>query len=281
MIISALFTSVGINLGLCVLFFALYSVLRKQPGNVRVYASRLVVEGKAQQMAPFDIERLLPSAGWMRNAWQPSEDDLLSVAGLDAVVFMRIFIFSINTKIFNFMETQASETRVWRIGPDRPDSGGSHRITRNPMRGPGRCARILLSRRIEPDAPRYLKGVGRCAAKGTVLRVVDGDRRPSIGLVYAKLEAAKKKIREVSPRHAHLVLDVVNDRWDRQMSRDLCMAAYYLHPAYHYAHELAYEDDLTTAFTRVIERLSRSPVQAADAIDEASLGLSSSIQTNT
>ena len=34
----------------------------------------------------------------------------------------------------------------------------------------------------------------------------------------------QKKIREVSPRHAHLVLDVVDDRWDRQMSRDLHMA---------------------------------------------------------
>ncbi|MQM04934.1 hypothetical protein Taro_037737, partial [Colocasia esculenta] len=113
-----------------------------------------------------------------------------------------------------------------------------------------------------------------------VLRVVDGDRRP-IGLVYAKLEAAKKKIREVLPRHAHLVLDVVEDRWDRQTSRDLHMTAYYLHPAYHYVHELAYEDDLMAAFTRIVERLSRSPVQVADAIDEASLGLSSSIQTNT
>ncbi|MQM06153.1 hypothetical protein Taro_038977 [Colocasia esculenta] len=57
--------------------------------------------------------------------------------------------------------------------------------------------------------------------------------------------------------------------------------AYYLHPAYHYTHELAYEDDLTAAFTRVVERLSRTPVQAADAIDEASIGLSSSIQINT
>ncbi|MQL98249.1 hypothetical protein Taro_030960 [Colocasia esculenta] len=84
-----------------------------------------------------------------------------------------------------------------------------------------------------------------------VLRVVDGDRRPSIGLVYAKLEAVKKEIREVSPRHAHLVLDVVDDRWDRQMSRDLHMAAYYLHPAYHYAHELAYEDELMAAFARM------------------------------
>ncbi|MQL95302.1 hypothetical protein Taro_027968 [Colocasia esculenta] len=52
-----------------------------------------------------------------------------------------------------------------------------------------------------------------------VLRVVDGDRRPSIGLVYAKIEAAKKKIHDVSPRYAHLVLDIVEDRWDRQMSQ--------------------------------------------------------------
>ncbi|MQM02947.1 hypothetical protein Taro_035718 [Colocasia esculenta] len=83
-----------------------------------------------------------------------------------------------------------------------------------------------------------------------VLRVVDGDRRPTIELVYAKIETAKK-IREVSPRYAHLVLNVVEDRWDRQMSRDLHMAAYYLHPAYHYALELSYEDDLTAAFTRI------------------------------
>ncbi|MQM05543.1 hypothetical protein Taro_038352 [Colocasia esculenta] len=53
---------------------------------------------------------------------------------------------------------------------------------------------------------------------------------------------------------------------------------YYLHPAYHYAHELAYEDDLTAAFTRVVERLSRSHVLAADVVDEASIGLSTYIQ---
>ncbi|MQM18486.1 hypothetical protein Taro_051482 [Colocasia esculenta] len=82
-----------------------------------------------------------------------------------------------------------------------------------------------------------------------IARVVDGDRRPTIGLVYAKIEATKKKICEVSPRYKHLVLDVVEDRWDRQISRDLHMVAYYLHPAYHYAMELLYDDDLTAAFT--------------------------------
>ncbi|URE12336.1 hypothetical protein MUK42_04539 [Musa troglodytarum] len=95
MIVSALLTSVGINLGLCVLFFALYSVLRKQPCNLKVYAPRLVAEGRAGQRSHFNIEALLPSAGWVRRAWQPSEDELLNSCGLDGVVFNRIFIFSL------------------------------------------------------------------------------------------------------------------------------------------------------------------------------------------
>ncbi|KAG1347865.1 putative CSC1-like protein [Cocos nucifera] len=95
MIVSALLTSVGINLGLCVLFFALYSILRKQPGNVKFYVPRLVAEGRARQRSEFNIESLLPSPGWVRKALEPSEEDLLASCGLDAVVFMRIFIFSL------------------------------------------------------------------------------------------------------------------------------------------------------------------------------------------
>ncbi|XP_049346098.1 CSC1-like protein HYP1 [Solanum verrucosum] len=100
MILSALLTSVGINLGLCFLFFTLYSILRKQPGNAEVYAPRLVAEGKSQQTSNFNLERLLPSAGWVTRAWRPSEAELLSTSGLDAVVFMRIFIFS--ARVFTF-----------------------------------------------------------------------------------------------------------------------------------------------------------------------------------
>ncbi|XP_021297717.1 CSC1-like protein HYP1 isoform X2 [Herrania umbratica] len=93
MILSALLTSVGINLGLCFLFFALYSILRNQPGNITVYSPLLFNERKAQQQDEFNLERLLPSPGWVKRAWQPSEDELLSITGLDAVVFMRMFIF--------------------------------------------------------------------------------------------------------------------------------------------------------------------------------------------
>ncbi|XP_055802878.1 CSC1-like protein HYP1 [Solanum dulcamara] len=100
MILAALLTSVGINLGLCFLFFTLYSILRKQPGNAKVYAPRLVAEGKSQQSSDFNLERLLPSAGWVTRAWRASEEELLSISGLDAVVFMRIFIFS--ARVFTF-----------------------------------------------------------------------------------------------------------------------------------------------------------------------------------
>ncbi|XP_057447655.1 CSC1-like protein HYP1 [Lotus japonicus] len=100
MILSALLTSVAINLGLCLLFFTLYSILRKQPGNITVYVPRLVAEGKVKEGGQFNLERLLPTAGWVRKAWEPSEEDFLSNSGLDAFVFMRIFIFSL--KVFTF-----------------------------------------------------------------------------------------------------------------------------------------------------------------------------------
>ncbi|KAG2295302.1 hypothetical protein Bca52824_041971 [Brassica carinata] len=100
MILSALLTSVGINLGLCFLFFTLYSILRKQPGNVTVYGPRLIHDGKSQQSNAFNLERLLPTAGWVRRALEPTNEDILSNLGLDALVFIRVLVFSI--RVFSF-----------------------------------------------------------------------------------------------------------------------------------------------------------------------------------
>lgn len=100
MIVSALLTSVGINSGLCILFFTLYSILRRQPTNFEVYEPRQLAEKGIQQSSFFHIEWLLPSPGWVRRAWKLTEDELLSLSGLDAVVFIRIIIFSL--KLFSF-----------------------------------------------------------------------------------------------------------------------------------------------------------------------------------
>ncbi|KAL6846883.1 hypothetical protein ACP4OV_022736 [Aristida adscensionis] len=93
--ISGLLTSAGINIGLCVLFLSLYSVLRKQPQNVRVYFGRRIAEEHDRLRGAFILERFVPSTGWIVKALQCTEEEILAAAGLDAVVFNRILVFSI------------------------------------------------------------------------------------------------------------------------------------------------------------------------------------------
>ncbi|KAK1317796.1 hypothetical protein QJS10_CPA05g01689 [Acorus calamus] len=92
--VSALLTSAGINMGLCVLFLSLYSILRKQPGNVSVYFGRRLVQEHIKHRDSFSFDRIVPSPSWIKKAWECTEDEIMSVAGLDTVVFLRIIIFS-------------------------------------------------------------------------------------------------------------------------------------------------------------------------------------------
>ncbi|KQJ85654.1 CSC1-like protein RXW8 [Brachypodium distachyon] len=92
--IKALLTSAGINIGLCVLFLSLYSVLRKQPANVRVYFGRRIAEEHNRVRGAFILERFVPSTGWIVKALQCTEEEMLAAAGLDAVAFNRMLVFS-------------------------------------------------------------------------------------------------------------------------------------------------------------------------------------------
>ncbi|KAH6830386.1 hypothetical protein C2S53_007552 [Perilla frutescens var. hirtella] len=100
MILSALLTSVGINVALCFLFLILYTILRNRPSNAELYVPRLVAEGKLQEDDESGVGRFFSSLKWVKRAWQPTEDELLEHSGLDAVVFMRIFTFGL--KVFRF-----------------------------------------------------------------------------------------------------------------------------------------------------------------------------------
>ncbi|KAK9750729.1 hypothetical protein RND81_02G217200 [Saponaria officinalis] len=99
MIVSALLTSVGINSGLCIFFFIVYSVLRNQPGNFYVYVPRLLAAKEIKGSHRF-LQRLIPHPAWVSAAWKLSEDELLSSSGLDAVVFVRIITFSLKVFLF-------------------------------------------------------------------------------------------------------------------------------------------------------------------------------------
>ncbi|KAG0585456.1 hypothetical protein M758_2G012200 [Ceratodon purpureus] len=90
-------TSAGINISLAILFLVLYSVFRKNPRNAGVYNTRQMLRERRKEVKrePFSLDNLLPSPGWLVRAWNPSEDEILESAGLDAVVFLRIFKFCI------------------------------------------------------------------------------------------------------------------------------------------------------------------------------------------
>ncbi|KAJ7958305.1 CSC1-like protein RXW8 [Quillaja saponaria] len=93
--VAALLTSAGINIGIRGALFSLYLILRKQPGNVSVYFGRKLACRRAKHIDPFFLESFVPSPSWILKAWETTEDELLAVGGLDAVVFLRIVAFSI------------------------------------------------------------------------------------------------------------------------------------------------------------------------------------------
>ncbi|XP_058766094.1 CSC1-like protein RXW8 [Vicia villosa] len=86
--IVALFTSVEINIVVCAVLFSLYSILRKQPSNVNVYFGRRLESHGL-------LERFIPSSGWILKAWETSDKEILDTGSLDALVFVRILVFSI------------------------------------------------------------------------------------------------------------------------------------------------------------------------------------------
>jgi len=91
--VGGLLTSAGINIGLCVLFLSLYSILRKQPQNVKVYFGRRIAEEHNRLRDAFILERFVPSPSWIVKSLRCTEEEILATAGLDAVVFNRIIVF--------------------------------------------------------------------------------------------------------------------------------------------------------------------------------------------
>jgi len=90
--INALLTSAGINIGLCVVLFSFYSVLRKQPSNVNVYFGRRLASQHSRRV-DLCLERFVPSPSWILKAWETSEEEILAIGGLDGVVFVRMLVF--------------------------------------------------------------------------------------------------------------------------------------------------------------------------------------------
>ena len=66
-----------------------------------------------------------------------------------------------------------------------------------------------------------------------VLRLVDGDSKPSMGYIYEAMDRAKEQIaknfQNVESRYKK-VWEIIDKRWDYQLHRPLHAAGYYLNP---------------------------------------------------
>lgn len=68
--IATLLIYVGVNIAICILFFFLYSILRKKPINFNVYFPGKL-EGHNNKYFGL-LERLVPSVSWIKKAWKAS-----------------------------------------------------------------------------------------------------------------------------------------------------------------------------------------------------------------
>ncbi|KAJ4834985.1 hypothetical protein Tsubulata_019272 [Turnera subulata] len=93
---ESLLASAAINFGLAFIVISLFSILKKQPSNAPIYYARRLAK---RHHLPFQhsltLSRFLPSVSWIPRALRVTEDQVLDINGLDALVVIRLFKFGI------------------------------------------------------------------------------------------------------------------------------------------------------------------------------------------
>ncbi|XP_022138881.1 CSC1-like protein At3g54510 isoform X2 [Momordica charantia] len=96
---ESLLASAAINIGLAFIILSIFSILKKQPSNAAIYYARRLSLGQRISFEPFTFRRLIPSVAWIPRAFRVSEDEILSISGLDALVTFRLFKLGINFSV--------------------------------------------------------------------------------------------------------------------------------------------------------------------------------------
>ncbi|KAG6487182.1 hypothetical protein ZIOFF_055765 [Zingiber officinale] len=89
-----------------------------------------------------------------------------------------------------------------------------------------------------------------------LLRVCDIDERPSLGYVYEGMYRAIngiKKLLKNKERFYKPYTDIINERWDRMLRKNLHAAAYYLNPAFQYDPTFSTHPEITNGLFDYIE----------------------------
>lgn len=92
-----------------------------------------------------------------------------------------------------------------------------------------------------------------------MLRLVDGDRKPSMGFVYGELNKAKEEIKEAFKNqelHFRPILDIIDMKRRDRLDGPLHLAGYILNPYYTYHNSAAQSDHVVmSGFFTCVEAL--------------------------
>ncbi|XP_021979333.1 uncharacterized protein LOC110875443 [Helianthus annuus] len=91
-----------------------------------------------------------------------------------------------------------------------------------------------------------------------VLRIVDGEQTPAMGFLYGAMDACKEKITKnlnnVVASYKE-IWNIIDEKWDFQMHRDLHAAAYYLNPKFRWSPDVSQHPEIKRGLYDVMERL--------------------------
>lgn len=100
--LSDIGVAAAINISSALLFFVAFAILRLQPWNDRVYFPKWYLKGLrtdpvhgrplVSKFINLDWRAYLGSLNWMPEALRMPEPELIDHAGLDSVVYLRIYL---------------------------------------------------------------------------------------------------------------------------------------------------------------------------------------------
>ena len=98
------------------------------------------------------------------------------------------------------------------------------------------------------------------------LRMVDGDKKPSMGYLYEAMRKAMEKVKEVCNGKVEQYgpyLSIIDRRWKNKLCKPIHVAAYFLNPQYQYSKSCKISSiSVQKNFLDVLEKLYGDDVEA-------------------
>ncbi|KAG8635684.1 hypothetical protein MANES_16G054458v8 [Manihot esculenta] len=103
-----------------------------------------------------------------------------------------------------------------------------------------------------------------------VLRLVDGDDKPTMGFIYEAMERAKLAIQKNCRSYLEY-WRIIDHRWNFQLHHDLHAAGYFLNPQYQYGpHDIGNDNEIMLGLKNVIQRLEGDLVNQGKTLNQVS-----------